>query len=71
MMAIISHNAYRRTNEFGKVDRRGRVKKPIHARKRKTKSLLPRAVRVSIDMTRTLPFVVTYFRVGWLRLDQA
>jgi hypothetical protein len=51
MMAIISQSAYRRTNESGKVDRRGRVKKPIHARKLETKGLFLRAVRVSLDMT--------------------
>ena len=52
MMAIISQSAYRRTKESGKeVDRRGRVKKPIHARKLETKGLFLRAVRVSLDMT--------------------
>ena len=51
MMAIISQSAYRRTKESGKADRRGRVKKPIHARKLETKGLFLRAVRVSLDMT--------------------
>ena len=54
MMAIISQSAYRRTKESGKVDRRGRVKNPIHARKLETKGLFLRAVRVSLDMTRPL-----------------